>query len=121
MRRSRVAPIPFVERISQLTRLYAHLPGPQKPYKRYEQLPVHCDLSGGTIAECVNRGLPVSRVYTLNVHPQAVWDARYMISEWTGRYPNPVAPLVNVIPNERVLRFEWFIESEGFAIGSCGC
>lgn len=111
----------LLERMETLTRLYARMPGPQRAFPRYTQLPVGCDMTATTIAECVNRGLPVSRLYLLHVHPLAVWDARYMISKWTGKHPNPVAPLVNVIPDKKLTRFEWYIEAGGVAIGSPSC
>lgn len=121
MRWSRVAPIPFVEMVSQLTRLYEHLPGPQLPRPRYTSLIPYIDLCSTAIAECVNHGLPLSSMYTLHVNPLAVWDVRWMIHEWNGRHPNPVAPLVNVIPDSELTRFEWFIEAHGVVIGSPGC
>lgn len=101
---------------------YEHLPGPQLPRPpRYTSLMPYPDLCSTAIAECVNHGLPLSSTYTLHVNPLAVWDARWMIHEWTGRHPNPVAPLVNVIPDPKLTRFEWFIEAHGVAIGSPGC
>lgn len=103
-------------------RLYARLPGPQLPLPpRYLALIPWPYLCATAIAECVNRGLPHSSLYELHVNPLALWDVRYMIHEWTGKHPNPVAPLVNVIPDPKLTRFEWFIEGSGVAIGSPGC
>jgi hypothetical protein len=101
---------------------YSQMPGPQRTRPpRYITLVPWPDLCGTAIAEAVIRGLPLAKVYDLHVNPVAVYDARAMIHEWTGRYPNPVAPLVNVIPDPKLTRFEWFIEGGGMAIGSPGC
>lgn len=88
---------------------------------RYQRLPWPCNLSATTLAEARLRGLPFVEVYTLYVHPAARWDATLLLHEFRGRSPNPFEPQINLIFDDSLSRWEWFIEAPGgHRVGSPG-
>lgn len=101
--------------------VYADLTGPPPPLQLYRPLSVPCDFCGVALSEAVNMGLPASKVYTIHVHPREFDGTRSVLHDWTRtKFHFPLAPQVNVVPDNRLNRFEWYIEANGVAIGSAG-
>ena len=84
--------------------------------ERYRNIPVACDLAIVSIEQAVHMGLPASYVYELHVAPNLATCARGLVQHMS--HHSPLTPVVNVHIDESLRPHEWFIESNGVAIGS---
>jgi hypothetical protein len=85
----------------------------------YRQLPTPIDLSISAVEWAAVSGLPPAYVFELHVPPHLVPTANLMCRQMGATTQgNPLAPYVNVVADERLKRYEWFIKSGDVSIGS---
>lgn len=81
-----------------------------KPYKR---LPIPCDFSYVTVAECLSKMLPAD-CYEIHAGRWAYYDIKTTIDiQW--HHPNPFTPPVNVVFDDSLGGREWYINPIRYA------
>lgn len=83
----------------------------------YKHLPVNCDLCVVAIEECLHHGIAGSGTADLHVHPSQYDDTRTMIDKIKS-YTVTKLPIIMVVSDATLRRWEWFIKQGGIAVGS---
>lgn len=87
---------------------------------KYAALPIGCDLSQMTMGEAARKCGP-SFVYNLYVHERdAVWVRQFLKNLGASTEHNPLSPYVNLLFDNELLTYEWYVSANDLSFGSRG-
>ena len=88
---------------------------------KYEPLQTRCDLSGQSLGWAAQTIGP-SFFYDLYIHENSMFWVRTMLRQLNAdTRENPLAPYINLRPDNECGPYEWYLSANGKCVGSQGC